>query len=226
MKSIKYIIILLLFPSLLSAQGIYRIKGEFSIKSKENGFSQLVMGKFYYDMNREQIIYRNYFPDKETWVTSDTTLYYIVNDEVVSTQTIPNLSEFSIFHLALTRDLKNFGIDDKSFILKKVEEDQGMVISTYIPNSKYLKFDGRIMLSMKDNKLFGIVFFNGSGDIVKKQFFENYIVQKGLPFPGKITEITYVNGQEVYKVTTYKNIEYNAIEPDNMYYFDPGELQP
>ncbi|MFW5821413.1 MAG: hypothetical protein ACOCWA_08990 [Bacteroidota bacterium] len=226
MKSINYIIFLLWFPFLLSAQGIYRIKGEFSIKSKENGFSQLVMGNFYYDMNSEQIIYRNYFPEKETWVTSDTTLYHIINDEVVSTQAIPNLSKFSIFHLALTRDLKNFGIDDKSFLLKKVEEDQGMVISTYEPNSKYLKFDGRIMLSMKDNKLFGIVFFNGSGEIVKKQFFENYDVQKGLPFPGKITEITYVNGQEVYKVTSYKNIEYNAIEPDNLYHFDPGQLLP
>ncbi|MFW5877746.1 MAG: hypothetical protein ACOCUP_01405, partial [bacterium] len=150
MKTLRYIIILILFPSLLSAQGIYRVTGEFSIKSKESGFSQLVMGNFYYDMNKEQIIYRNFFPEKETWVTIDTVLYHLVNDEIVSTQTIPDLSKFSIFHLALTRDLKNFGIDDKSFILKKVEEDQGMVISTYVPNSKYLKFDGRIMLSMKD----------------------------------------------------------------------------
>ncbi len=226
MKPIRYIIILILFPSLLSAQGIYRVTGEFSIKSKESGFSQLVMGNFYYDMNKEQIIYRNFFPEKETWVTIDTTLYHLVNNEIVSTQRIPDLSKFSIFHLVLTREIKNFGIDEKSFILNKVEEDQGMVISTYVPNSKYLNFSGKIMLSMKDNKLFGIVFFNEKGEIVKKQFFEDYIVQKGLPFPGKITEITHVNGQDLYKVTTYKNIKYNAIEPDDLYYFDPGQLQP
>jgi hypothetical protein len=226
MKLFKTILILLLFPALLTAQGIYRVKGEFSIKSKENGFSQLIMGNFFYDMNHEQIIYRNFFPDKEMWVTIDTSLYHVVNNEVLSSQRIPNLSKFSIFHLVLTRDLKNFGIDDKSFILENVEKDEGMVISTYVPNRKYLNFNGKIMLSMKENRLFGIVFFNERDEIVKKQFFEDYIIQKGLPFPGKITEITYVNDQEVYKVTTYKNIVYNAKEPDNLYHYDPGQLKP
>lgn len=224
MQGIRYIFLLLFFPMLLSAQGVYRIKGEFSLKSKEQGQAQLVMGNFYYDMNKKQIIYRNFFPENETWVTHDTTLYHVVNNEVRSTQAIPNLTKFSIFHLALTRELKNFGIDDNNFNLKNVERDGGMVISTYVPNPKYIKYTGKILLSQKDGKLFGIIFYDKYDQIVKKQFFEDYIVQQGIPFPGKITEVSYINGTENYKVTTYKNIQYNAPDPDDLYFFDPGSL--
>ncbi|MBE0655245.1 MAG: hypothetical protein IH594_15700 [Bacteroidales bacterium] len=222
MKFLFQFIFLFYFPGILLSQGVYRIQGEFSLKSKEDGLAQLVMGKFYYDLNSSQIIYRNFFPEKETWITSDTILYYLVNDEIISTQVIPDLSKFSIFHLALTRNLKNFGIDDKSFILENVEQDNGMVISTYVPNRKYNRYSGKIMLSMTDGMLFGIVFYDKEDKIIKKQFFEDYITDMGLPFPGKITEIIYQNGSELYKVTTYKNIIYNANEPDNLYYFNPG----
>ncbi len=218
----KKIIIVFCFlaPALLPGQGIYRIKGEFSMKAKEKGSSQLVMGNFFYDLNKNQIIYRNYFPKKETWITSDTTLFHIVNDEVISTQHIPDFSKFSIFHLALTRNLKNFGIEGNSFILDKVEQDGDMVITTYLPNKKYNTWSGKIMLSMRDGKLFGIIFYDQEGNTIKKQFFEDYFTEKGLPFPGKITEITYNEGKEEYRVTTYKNIVYNANEPDDLYYFN------
>jgi hypothetical protein len=217
-----FLILILVSPLNILSQEVYRIRGDFSLKSKENGTSQLVMGKFYYDLNSSQIIYRNFFPEKETWITSDTTLYYIVNDEIISTQSIPDLSKFSVFHLSLTRNLKSYGIDDKSFTLNNVEQDNKMVISTYVPNRKYNQYSGKILLSVMDGMLFGIVFFDIEDNIIKKQFFEDYIINMGLPFPGKITEITYQNGVEHYKVTTYQNIIYNANEPDDLYYFNPG----
>lgn len=175
---------------------------------------------FYYDINKKQIIYRNHFPEKETWITADTMLLHLVNNEVKSTQKIPNLAEFSIFHLALTRNLRNFGIDENNFRLDKVEQDGAMVISTYMPEKQLRVFSGKIMISTKDGKLFGIVFYDPQGNIVKKQFFEDYITERGLPFPGKITEIFYKSDGEEYKVTTYKNIVYNAYEPMDLYYFD------
>lgn len=224
MRFLQLISLFLMISSVTCAQGLYRIKGEFSIKSKENDYAQLVMGKFYYDLNKKQIIYRNFFPENESWITSDTVLYHLVNEEIVSSQQIPNLTEFSIFHLALTHNLRNFGIDNKSFILEDVEQDGGMVISTYVPNKKYINYSGKILLSMKEGKLFGIIFYNENGEIIKKQFFEDYILDRGVPFPGKITEVNYDNGTETYKVTTYKNIEYNANEPDRLYYFNPGGL--
>jgi len=221
MKFSKLIFLLVfLVPSFLYSQGVYRIKGEFSLKAKEKGKSQLVMGNFYYDLNKNQIIYRNHFPEKETWITVDTTLFHIINDEVISTQHIPDFSKFSIFHLALTRNLRNFGIEGNSFTLDKVEQDGDMVITTYVPNKKYNTWSGKIMLSMKDGKLFGIIFYDKEGNIIKKQFFEDYFIEKGLPFPGRITEISYTDEKEEYRVTTYKNIVYNANEPDNLYYFD------
>ena len=217
-----YLILILIFPGNILSQEVYRIEGDFSLKSKENGISQLVMGKFYYDLNSSQIIYRNFFPEKEIWITSDTTLYHVVNEEIISTQSIPDFSKFSVFHLSLTRNLKNYGIDGKSFTLDNVEQDNGMVISTYVPNRKYNQYSGKIILSIMDGMLFGIIFYDTEDNIIKKQFFEDYIINMGLPFPGKITEITYQNGLEHYKVTTYKNVIYNANEPNDLYYFNPG----
>jgi hypothetical protein len=150
-------------------------------------------------------------------------LFHIINNEVKSTQKIPDLSGFSIFHLALTRNLRNFGIDESSFKLDKVEQDGDMVISTYLPEKRYRVFSGKVIISTRDGKLFGIVFFDPEDNIVKKQFFEDYITERGLPFPGKITEIFYKNGGEEYKVTTYKNIVYNANEPMDLYYFDADQ---
>lgn len=217
-----YLILILIFPGNILSQEVYRIQGDFSLKSKENGISQLVMGKFYYDLNSSQIIYRNFFPEKETWITSDTTLYHVVNEDIISTQSIPDFSKFSVFHLSLTRNLKNYGIDGKGFTLDNVEQDNGMVISTYAPNRKYNRYSGKIILSMMDGMLFGIVFYDTEDNIIKKQFCEDYITDLGLPFPGKITEIIYQNGTEYYKITTYKNVIYNANEPDDLYYFNPG----
>ena len=214
------LISLIFFPFLLNGQSVYRIKGEYSLKAKENNQSQLVMGQFFYDINRGQIIYRNSFPEREMWVTDDTTLYHIIDEQVVSSQVIPDLTEFSVFHLALTRNLKNFGISDEDFALEKVEQEDNMVLSTYEPRGRFKEFTGKIILSMKEGKLFGIVFFNRDGVIIKKQFFEDYYISSGVPFPGKITEITYKNGAENYRVTTYRNIKYNSSDVQDIYHFD------
>lgn len=220
--TMKWIVLLIFFFTSFIAEGqpVYRIKGEYSLKSKDDAHSQLVMGEFFYDLNEGQIIYRNHFPEKEVWVTDDTALYRIVNEEVVSSQTIPDLSEFSIFHLALTHNLKNFGIDDENFQLENVEQDNNMVISTYQPIGRFKDLTGKILLSMTEGKLFGMVFFSRTGEIVKKQFFEDYYITGGIPFPGKITEITYKEGKESYRVTTYRNIKYNSREPQDFYHFD------
>lgn len=206
----------------LNAQNYYRIGGEFIIKSKSENAAQLVMGNFYFDKNEKKIVHQNYFPEKITWVTSDTNLYKIVNNTIVSRQTIPNFSDFSIYNMVLNNKLDNFGLDGTLFKLDKVEQEKDMVISTWLPRKKLEKAAGKIMISSKDNNIFGIVFFNAEGEIIKKQFFEDYGVYSGLAFPGKIVEITIIDGKEVYQVTTYKNIVVNETAHDALYRFDPS----
>ena len=208
------------------AQTYYRISGEFSIKGKTDSTAQLIMGKFYYDKNEKAIIHTNIFPEKATWVTCDTNLYKIVDNKIVSRQTIPNFNLFSMYHMVLNNQLNNFGLDGSVFTLENVENQGGLVISTWVPQRNMKKYFGKILISKKDDNLYGIVFFNSEGKILKKQFFEDYTVTNGLPFPGKITEITYSpSGKELYQVSTYKNIRVNDKHDEELYHFNISDYQ-
>lgn len=189
------------------AQSFYRIKGEFSIKSKStDGKSQLTMGTFYYDKNFGKLIYKNTFPAKDVWVTYDTVMYNIVNDRVVRKILVPPLAQFSVFHLALTSQINNYGLKQSGFTIQKVEKAEDMVITTWIPPAYLKKMFGKVLTSIRSNRLNGIVFMDAKGNVLRKQFFNNFTNVKGVEIPLEIIDMTYANGRESYQVTTYKNI--------------------
>jgi outer membrane lipoprotein-sorting protein len=216
------IVVFLLPISLLFGQNFYRVCGDYSIKSKGKENAQLIIGRFYYDANQKQIIHSNTFPEFEKWVTSDTSLYKVVNNEVVERQTIPNLTQFSMYHLVLSNKLNDFGLGGSFYSIDNVKKENGLVISTWKPKSRLKKIYGRILISTKDNNLFGVVFYNSEDKIVKKQFFEEYQMYNGLSFPGRVVDITYTDEGELYQVTTYKNIQVNSTYEDSEYYFNPA----
>jgi len=200
------------------------LKGDFSIKAKaDNGKSQLTIGKFYYDRNFKKLVYINTFPKKESWVSIDTSVYHIVNNKVIDRQSAPPIAEFSIFHLALNSQLSNYGFKNTVLKIEKVERQGDMVITTWAPPEKAAKLFGKIKTSTKNNKLFGIVFLDTEGKVLKKQFFNNYKNLNGLEFPQEVVDIAYVKGKENYQVTTYKNIVIDDLTEGNIYnYSVPG----
>ncbi len=225
MKKIYIFFILFSILPELFSQNFYRITGEFSIKGKSEGSAQLVVGKFYYDKNDKKIVHANIFPEKAIWVTSDTNLYKVVDNKVVSRQTIPNFTMFSMYHMVLNSQLNNYGLEGSIFTLENVEDANGQVITTWMPPKSMRKVYGKILISTKEDNLFGIIFFNAEDEILKKQFFEDYSITNGLAFPGKITEITYKEGKETYLVTTYKNIRVNDRNEEHLYHFNPSNYQ-
>ncbi len=226
MKKILIFLVVNTIFNIIYAQNFYRICGDYTIKGKSENSAQLIIGKFYYDKNEKKIINVNVFPEKAIWVTSDTNLYKIVDDKIVSRQTIPDFTLFSMYHMVLNNQLNNFGLEGSVFTLENVESVDGMVISTWTPSKNVKKIFGKVMISSKDDKLFGIVFFDTEDVIIKKQFFEDYTMNKGLPFPGKITEITFSDdGKELYQVTTYRNILVNDHDDENLYHFSVSDYQ-
>lgn len=218
-------IALVLIPSNVRAQKFFRMKGEFSIKAKgANGKEQLTMGHFYYDRNFKKLVYINFFPAKEAWVSVDTNVYRIVSNKVLSRQTAPPISEFSIFHLALNSQLSNYGFKNTALKIEKVERVDDMVITTWVPPAKAAQLFGKIKTSTRGNKLYGIVFLDTKSNVLKKQFFNDYKNISGLEFPCEIVDITYIGGKENYQVTTYKNIVLDDLTEGNIYnYTIPGK---
>ena len=206
------------------AQQYFRISGEMTIKSKNAAGEQAItMGKVFYDRNVRQIIYRISFPEPETWVTTDSLTYRIIGDSIVSKNISVGMAEFSVFHLALNSHLPNFGLKNSNYVIESVEQDGENVVTTWSPPVKMLDRMGKILVSTNDKKLFGVIFLSVEGEVLRKQFFEEYITIAGMAFPGKIVEIGYQFGRENYQVSNFRNLKLDDLENNsNYHYLLPG----
>ena len=202
-----------------------RIHTEFSVKVKNaSGGQSLTMGQVFYDRNNKQLIYYVNFPEKVIWVTSDTLVYQIKDDKLISKTATFSMAEFTVFHLALNSHLQDFGLKNTRYIATEVQREGDLVITTWSPPEKARAQLGNILVSVKKKQLFGVIFQDPKGMVIRKQFFEDYLLIRGLSFPGKIIEININNGIESYQVTSYKNVVVDEMENDNKYYYNTSNL--
>jgi hypothetical protein len=61
------------------------------------------------------------------------------------------------------------------------------------------------------------VMMNGEVKILSKQFFEKYIIVKGLNFPTEITQVIYQDEGKITQQTTFKNIIINNLQNEKFY---------
>lgn len=177
------------------------------------------MGTVYFDKTKKQIVYKIKFPRQEYLVVTDSFVYKIEDEKVEEKNKGIGLMQFSIFNLALSSKLSNYGLDQTPvFKLAGVEKEDSLIISTWSPVSDKLKeLTGNILISQVHKKLFGLVFFDKDEKILSKQFFEDYKNFSGLQFPGQITQINYIGGKEYYKITTFKNVVVNDLNENTIY---------
>lgn len=221
---LNFILLLLFFilsffiNSSAFCQQFYRIKADFSIKeNKPDGQSQLIMGKVYYDKIYKKIIYDITFPEKGILVITDTIIYKIENNKVLSKVPTGNLNDFSVFHLSLNGDLTHFGLSNSPYTIGTVEKKENLVITTWNPPAHYNHLLGKTVISQKDKRLYGLVFFTPKEEIIGKQFFREYINLNGLEFPSEMVQVTFFEKKEYYKITTFKNIEIDEFKNENLY---------
>ena len=119
--------------------------------------------------------------------------------------------------MVLNGNLIDYGLTKTKFKIKKVEKLEGNVISTWEPPTKLKKLFGDILLSNVNQQLNGIVFKNSEGEVISRQFFQNYIKVNGLSFPQEIIKEDNINGQKVYELTTFSNILINDLSGENKY---------
>lgn len=214
-----------LWPVVCKGQQYNRIHADFSVKVKNaSGGQSLTMGQVFYDRDNKQLIYYVTFPEKITWVTSDTLVYQIKDGKLISKTATFSMAEFTVFHLALNSHLPDFGLKNTRYTAIDVKREGDLVITTWAPPEKAREKLGNILVSVKNKQLFGAIFQDPQGVIIRKQFFENYLLINGLAFPGKIIEINISNGIESYQITSYKNVVVDEMENDSKYFYNTSGL--
>jgi hypothetical protein len=223
--SVILLSILLMLPNLSIGQHRFRMKAEFSIKEKHpDGKMSLTMGSVYYDRSARKLVYQIRFPEKETWVISDTVFNRIVNGKLITRQFIPMLPSSTLFDFALSNNLNNFGLENSFYKAKDTKKDADQVITTWVPDERVKKAFGNVVISRKNNQLYGIAFYSPKDELLKKQIFKGYIRASGISFPQEITEIIYkieANGAKSKgtKISTFKNLVVNDPNENNIYNF-------
>ena len=219
------ILFLFMLPNLSIGQHRFRLNAEFSIKEKNaDGKLGLTMGTVYYDKTFKKIVYQVRFPEKETWVISDTVFHRIVNGKLVAKQFIPMLPSSTLFDYALANNLGNFGLEKSFYKAGNPKKDGDQVITTWTPDDRLKKAFGEVVISRKNNQLYGIAFYSPKNELLKKQIFKGYLKAGGISFPEEITEIIYkieANGMrsQSTKISTFKNLVVNDLKDQNIYNF-------
>lgn len=157
------------------------------------------------------------FPEKESWIISDTVFYKVKDNKLVLKQFIPMLPSATIFESALSNNLDNFGLENSFYKLENVEKDADLVISTWKPDKRLEALMGKILISRKNNQLYGIAFYNNENELLKKQLFKGYLRSSGIAFPAEITDIIYKLAGKELKVTTFKNLVVNEMTNNEIY---------
>lgn len=193
-----------------------RVEADFSLKEKRiDGSKSLTMGSVYFDKNVGQIVFDIKFPESFVVVINDSLMLKIKDHQVVDRKLAQGIVYFSIFNLSLNGNLPYFGLKDSPYELTNIEKENDMVISTW--DFPELKNKGKMMLSQKNKKLFGVVSFAGQDTVISKQFFENYINIDGVDFPQRVVQFMYLAGEEDIKITNYKNVIINNEENEEFY---------
>jgi hypothetical protein len=219
------ILFLFVLPNQSIGQHRFRLRAEFSIKEKNaDGKMSLTMGTVYYDKAIKKIVYQVRFPEKETWVISDTVFNRIVNGKLVTRQFIPMLPSSTLFDYALSNNLGNFGLEKSFYKPENVQKEGDQVITTWKPDERLKKAFGDVVISRKNNQLYGIAFYSPKNELLKKQIFKGYLKSGGISFPEEITEIIYkieANGtrSQSTKISTFKNLLVNDLKDQNIYDF-------
>lgn len=207
-----------MLPGFLFGQHFFRIEGDITIKEKNEFQSQLTIGRFYYDNNLKKVVYTIHFPEKQVVVTKDTITYHFVGETLKSKIKTSNLTQFTVFNLALNHTLENYGLENSFYHLEKVEKDEGLVIMTWKPEKSKSSLFGNVLISTRAKKLHGVVIYDVENKVVSKQFFEDYRNIKGFVFPHKIVKIGYNGDDKSYQIITFDNVKLNNL--DEEYYYD------
>jgi len=201
-----------------SAQQFFRIKTDYSVKFTDSkGISQTQIGVVYYDLNYNKVVMRNGYPVQEIVVQKDTSICHIRNNIIHLREQYYSPVELSIFHLALIGELQDYGLKKAGYKLNSVKQDKGLVIATWLPPDDAKSYTGKILISVKDKELFGIVFLDVNDKIIAKHFFRKYTVIDGFTFPTEILRISYIGDNEESTITNYNKIILNEPNEEEFY---------
>lgn len=202
------------------SQSFFRFKAEITIKVKnQQGTFQYTKGTVRYDRNIKKVLYNISFPQKEFYVSADTTIYKYQNDKLISVQSNPLKPEFSIFHFILNNDLSDFGLKNSSFSITSTEKSDDLIITKWAPPAIPDFPVGNILVSSKEKRLHSVLIHNNKGELLTRQIYKKYTFVNGVEIPTEILSVNYVADVKTFQIILFDKVQINEQGHDSEYDF-------
>ena len=194
----------------VTAQTPFRIQADFSLKVvMGDGGESLTKGTVYYDRNIGQLIYRINFPYTQVVTIENDQVRVEPAGEKPSSEKSTYPPVASVFHLALTGDLTDYGLSNSgSYKLTDMRQEAGKVISHWEP--LHLSTGGNIDIMQANNLLEATILHDQEGNVMSKQLYEGYQRYLGSAIPSVITQRVFANGSSTWTRLALENIQLNA----------------
>ena len=202
-----------------------RIEAEFTIKEISDNQS-ITVGKIFYDINIGVIYFQVHYPRKEILVYTDSLLYKIIDDRIVEKKTTSNYLKHNLFNMVLDNKMEYYGMKESPYSLVNTILENDQIITTWEPPKSKKNSRGLIKLSQKNKLVYGLISYDIKGDVLSKQFFEDYLNIGGLMMPQKLTQIGYFESPTIYKITTYRNFKLNNFDDEKNYSYNFSAIKP
>lgn len=179
----RLIVLFLLLPVVSLAQLPFRIKADFTLKSvTDAGEESITTGTLCYDKNIGQLIYYVAFPEPTTVVLTEDSAMVFQNNQRTSSSENQFPPVGSVFHLALSGTLADFGLSSGGrHELLEMSREQGKVISLWKPLGPAPH--AQIALLQANNRLQAVMLYGAGGTVESKQQFSDYSEVEGTAIP-------------------------------------------
>lgn len=221
----KKYIIFFLFVFLFTSQGFsqeaYRIHSDFLFRSKGlDSMFRVTKGEVFFDKNIKTLVFKNTFPQRETFVIKDTFLYVFHGDTLIDTRKNIIPPEHTMFSYLLSSTFANYGLENSGFQINNVERKKGIVVTSWMPNGLIGKYVGKILVANKDKRLYSVVIYDNEKKLLSRQIFKKYESIQGTEIPSEILSVTYYSDSSQYmQITNLSNIKLNETVNESMYHF-------
>lgn len=201
------------FFILKSQETVKMVSASMEAKTLKNKEYITVKGEVYFDGVSGKLVSYFYKPMEQITITNfngEYTQYIHAKNAVIQKMNPELSSKNSIFYYFLNGKTSDLDLTSNGFKLTKTKNDNGLVVTTWVPGKTTATEAGKIEL-VHENKLpiyMGV--YDKKNKLSEKIYYDNYITLNGVKWPQSITEISYESPNDsVITKRTYSNFKFN-----------------
>lgn len=152
--------------------------------------------------------------------------YYPSTNEVMPLEPDMMKASDELLYLFAEGGAEDMGLSREGFYLKSSKKDGDYTVRRFQPRKAGGMCAWVEIAYNSDSLPVFCAYYNKKGGIITKTYFSNYKIEKGFPFPMRVTEISYLKEKtdSTVRLDIYKNLEIDVRADDHYFRIPQGAV--